>query len=629
MRVFRRPLLERVNHGRGAVLVAGAVVAANAWHGSQAPTAWGWIAVIGFAAAAVRLPFALRLRFSRLELGVVATLTALLVWTSISSSWSLSFPASMLEVQRTLAYLAAAVVVALWRPDRPVQALVGGICAGAALVCTYSLTTRLFPERLHFVYPSDRYRLAAPIGYWNALGLLAAMGLLLALGVVLGSQRRPARAAAAAALPITALTLYFTFSRGAWLSLAVGGLALLAIDPRRLRTAAGALVLGVVPALAVWRASTYDALTYEGYSLHAMSAAGHRFALLVIAFVVLSAAIGAALPAGDLPVLVRARTRRVLGAALLAVAVAAAVAGIVRAGDPLSLPSRTYRAFTGTPPDINGSLDSRLFSFSSSDRTKYWRVALDEYTAHPALGAGAGTFATVWLQKRPIDGTVSEAHNLYVETLLELGPVGLVLVVLLLLTPVVAALRVRRSPLVPAAVGALFAYGTHAAGEWDWEVPGVTLLALGLGMAIAAEAGVQERLHLASARRAVVLATALTIALAFSFVGVIGNRALAAAMRSSRSHAWKAAHGEARTATELLPWSSDAWLVLGRAQLALGDSTSARRSFSTAVSRDARSWQAWLALAHVTRGREREAALARLAVLNPRAPAVRRLERRS
>jgi cytochrome c-type biogenesis protein CcmH/NrfG len=221
---------------------------------------------------------------------------------------------------------------------------------------------------------------------------------------------------------------------------------------------------------------------------------------------------------------------------------------------------------------------------------------------------------------------VSEAHNLYVETLLELGPLGLFLVTLLVLVPLVAALRVRYSPLVPAACGAVVAYATHAAGEWDWEIPGVTLVALGCGFAIAAEARTHERMPIGSTRRAVVVAAALVVALAFSLVGLIGNSALAAGVHAARNRTWEAAHRHARTATELLPWSSDAWLVLGRAQLGLGDVAHARHSFSVAVARDSRNWQAWVALAQLTRGAQRADALARLELLNPRAPAVRRLE---
>jgi hypothetical protein len=619
--------LERALRVCAPVLVAAAVIGVNAAHGSRSPASWGWIAVVGFAAASVRLPFVRGRRLSAFELAMLGSLVSLVVWTSVSIGWSFSVPASILELQRTLAYFATAFAVMLWWPRSRMLALFGGLCAGVALLCTYSLSTRLFPERLQAVYPFDRYRLAAPIGYWNALGLLAAIGVLLALGIVVASPRRLHRAAAGASLPITTLTLYFTFSRGAWLSLAAGALAFLAVDPRRLGTLARSLVAAAVPCIAVWRASTYEALVSEGHPLRAMSTAGHRFALLVLAFVVLSAVFAAALPVGDLRIPLPQHARKLIGAALAVVVVGAAVAGIVRAGDPLTLPSRSYHAFTGEPPDINGSLDSRLFSFSSSGRTKYWRVAVDEYSAHPVVGTGAGTFATVWLQKRPINGFVGEAHSLYVETLLELGPLGLLLVTLLLLVPLLAALRARHSPLVPSACAVVVAYATHAAGEWDWELPGVTLVALVCGLAIAAEARKRERLSIASPRLAVVLAAMLLCALAFSFVGLLGNSALAAAFRSARSHSWEVAHKQARTATRLLPWSSDAWLVLGRAQLALGDSTRARHSFSVAVSRDPRNWEAWLALARTSSGPEREAAVARLELLNPRAPALRRLAR--
>ena len=46
----------------------------------------------------------------------------------------------------------------------------------------YGLLTRLFPDRLGVFDSIAVYRLAAPVGYWNTLGILASMGMVLTFG---------------------------------------------------------------------------------------------------------------------------------------------------------------------------------------------------------------------------------------------------------------------------------------------------------------------------------------------------------------------------------------------------------------------------------------------------------------
>ncbi len=94
------------------------------------------------------------------------------------------------------------------------------------------------------------------MGYWNALGVLAALGLLLAFYLVARVENLLVRLTAAASTVPLALTIYFTFSRGAGIAL-LGGLVLAAVlDPRRLQLAATLLAVAPWPALAVWLASS-------------------------------------------------------------------------------------------------------------------------------------------------------------------------------------------------------------------------------------------------------------------------------------------------------------------------------------------------------------------------------------
>ena len=114
------------------------------------------------------------------------------------------------------------------------------------------------------------------------------------------------------------------------------------------------------------------------------------------------------------------------------------------------------------------------------NRPHYWHVAWKEYRLNPVLGSGAGTFDAYWLRYRPVGSFARDAHSLYVETLAELGPLGLVLVLVALATPF-AGVRRRVEPLPAAAAGGYVAFVVHLAVDWDWELPAVTLAGLTCG----------------------------------------------------------------------------------------------------------------------------------------------------
>ena len=137
--------------------------------------------------------------------------------------------------------------------------------------------------------------------------------------------------------------------------------------------------------------------------------------------------------------------------ALLAVGIAAAIALGSEGGQPLTL--------------------------FGENRPQYWRVAWQDFEANPVLGSGAGTFGAFWLEHRTVDEFVHDAHSLYLETLAELGPLGLALLVLGLAVPLVG-LRGRQDPFVAAAAGAYGAFLLHAAVDWDWEFGAVGLVGL-------------------------------------------------------------------------------------------------------------------------------------------------------
>jgi O-antigen ligase len=127
------------------------------------------------------------------------------------------------------------------------------------------------------------------------------------------------------------------------------------------------------------------------------------------------------------------------------------------------------------------------------DRIDYWTAALGLWREDILLGSGAGTFAVYWLREESAS-VVLDAHSLYVETLAELGPVGLVLLLAALLAPIVAALRGSDDPLVAGGAAAYAAYLVHAGLDWDWEMPAVTLAGLlcGIGVLVGMRRGSSE-----------------------------------------------------------------------------------------------------------------------------------------
>ena len=142
---------------------------------------------------------------------------------------------------------------------------------------------------------------------------------------------------------------------------------------------------------------------------------------------------------------------------------------------------------TTVSPSLSGGA-SRLTSLQS-DRYAYWDVALRAFASQPLYGVGAGGWAVWWLRYRTVPAFAQDTHSLPLQTLAELGLVGLALLGTLVGGVAVAARRAHRlSPLFTSgAIGAIVAYAAHAPLDWDWQMPGVTLVALVLaGMVLAA-----------------------------------------------------------------------------------------------------------------------------------------------
>ncbi len=147
----------------------------------------------------------------------------------------------------------------------------------------------------------------------------------------------------------------------------------------------------------------------------------------------------------------------------------------------LSAPSRLSHAWTdfkSTKGTSLTNLPSRFGSVSGNGRYQYWRVGVKAVSGHELDGWGPGTYQLVWLpHATPVGGYVVNAHSLYVETLSDLGIVGLALLIGFLALAVSAAIWavVRSSDetrtRAAGAAAALLAFTVSAAFDWVWQLP--------------------------------------------------------------------------------------------------------------------------------------------------------------
>jgi O-Antigen ligase len=440
--------------GRPIALVLAAAIAVLGFKsGGYFPPMWSWLtfAFAGVLLAGVAL--GTPRRWSPLEVTIVAALAALAGWTLLSATWSVDPSQSVREAERALVYLAAVAAILLLGDSRRIRELTVAVCGAISVVVSYALLDYLFsshpgPEGF------EGFLLFRPIGYANALGILATIAALLALGLVDADESRLVRCLGAAALVPLAATLVLTSSRGALVALALGFAVMLDVASQRLRLTTSSLIVTPAPLLAAALSAHADLLTGTPFFR------SHRAEHLGIALIVLTVA------AGFCGLLLRnAYSRR---AAVTAVSVTAAC----------SVALVAFAGASGRTPGYGGP------------RSDYWHVAQREWQSRPLTGTGAGTFGTYWRREGTAQGA-QDAHNLYLETLAELGVVGLALLVAVLIPPLVAFRSARREPLVPALLAAYAAYLLHAAVDWDWEMPVVTVAALacGAGLLLAARVG--------------------------------------------------------------------------------------------------------------------------------------------
>ena len=366
-----------------AAFAAILLLAAN--DGGYFPPEWGWSGVALAWVAAVALVIGRNVELGRRDGVFLGILTAIAVWTAVSALWADAAQAPVLEVERTLVYVALVATLLVTGRRGGAGVMLAGAGLAGILISGFALVTRLRPDMFGlYDDPVAHGRLYQPLGYWNALGIFAAMTVVLCLGAAMRGRTQWVRVAAAAALPPVSATLFFTFSRGSMIAVAIGVGVGLALDRDRLRSLAIALALMPWAVLALADAHRRGALARGGAGVHAASAQGRPLLVIILACAAASAATMVAVRVVEQRVVFSATVRRLYIAALAVAALVVLAGAMATYGSPLHMASRVRHALESKPPALDSDQNLRLETLSLNGRPMLWRSALADSSATSA-----------------------------------------------------------------------------------------------------------------------------------------------------------------------------------------------------------------------------------------------------
>lgn len=597
--------------------------------GGYFPSSYG-LAAVAFAGALVLRSTLGSRPFEGFSKTLAIPLCALALYAAFqlaSALWSQATANTLDSFALTLLYLLAFTLFGSIRyTRRRLDWIVLAVVAGLGAVCVIGLISRLLPH----TWPTDHTfyadRLNYPLTYWNAEGMLAAIVLI--LGFHLSADRAGhwgLRVGAAALLPAVAATLLLTFSRGALAVTIVGLLAYCLLT--RFSTLPTAL-LAVAPPVAIALRSAWDATALAGNDPTGPAAVsqGHHVALVVGACTLGAGLLRAGLLLIDRRIatspLVRRPPRRAVRVGL-GVGFAVVVLAIVLAAGGAGFTHRQYDKFVHGTGEVHvAQTRERLTDPANNGRLPLWRAALDIYDAHPLRGSGAGTYQQYYSRYRTEAGHVVDAHSLYLQSLAELGLVGFVLiliVVLGVLGGLISRIRGPDRPLYAALFAVTLAWAIHQGFDWDWQMPAVTLgIFMLAGLALARPGDGKVGLAGLPMSRLLVALGWLLLAICPLLVSTSYARLERSAAELKRGEC-SSARTETLSSLSASAKRPQAYVVIGLCDLEQGYAQSAVPAMSEAASLEPQSWEEWywLAVARAGAGLDPHAAIARALTLNP------------
>jgi len=476
--------------------------------GGYFPAAFTSAGAIAFIALALLIVSPAEERVSTQALIAIGALSGFACWIGLSRAWSVVPDAPLLDMKRAMLYVALFGLGLLAADSgRHARVLIWSVLGVIVVLVGTGLLSRLQPD----LVPSTRegliaffYRLDYPFGYWNTFGALASLGAVLALG--LGADPRGnviLRATAAGAAVLLVVAMYLSLSRGAWLALILGLVVLVAVSPHRGVLLLSLVIAGGASAIAIIRLRHYPALVTDPKIGSGQAAQGNAFTVELLVLVVLAVGVQAALAMVRVTGVLDANRQAIRRYALVAAAgllLVAVVAGYAAKGDDAE--GGVTAAFNDTndwldrqwqdflDPTLTPTAGSARVLTARGTRSDYYRIAIDGFSQQPLIGGGAGSFEVDYARERGVDEKVRDAHSLPLETLSELGAIGLLLLLAFLGAVAMAARRAIRGkgairPAETVAVAATFAVWLgHASVDWDWEMPALTGTAILLSASV-------------------------------------------------------------------------------------------------------------------------------------------------
>jgi len=532
---------------------------------------------------------------------------ALALLSALSSFWSGSVELTVIEADRVVVYLGFFVATFLIAQTSQARERFGeGLAIALIGVALLALASRLLPDLISVTSAAaGGSRLSYPLGYWNGDGVVFGMAAGLALWLSRNSASAVLRWLAVSTLPAVLLALYFTYSRGGLLALAITAGCLIALSRDRLwlLTTLAIGAIGTLPAVLATQGLRAVAESIEGPELASQG-------LEVLAFLAAGCLLALALFAGLRRLesggeggltgraLQASRNPRVLRGVALAGAVLAIAAAI-------AVGSRAWDQFTSSDVQTPSNPESHLTQLSGSGRDEFWRVGLDAFGEEPLLGHGAGTYRFSWFLLR--DNSVSnlDVHSLYLQAFTELGVVGGLLVLAMvgvLLGTGFAAWRAARGPrrdLYAALLGVSVAFAVCAAIDWFWQIAAIgAVFFLATGVLVAARcAQVADPRSVAgepSGQRRYGLTILGLVTAWVAAVALVGpllvDREVRASDTAFADGKLADAVNHAETARSIEPWATSPYKQLGLLAEAQGEYDAAIESLDKAIDREEGSW---------------------------------------
>ena len=616
-----KPTIKHVPTAVVSLTVVGLALADGAYtltaRGILAIAVW-WAIIIGLGLAL--LPFRRPTREAYITGGLLSGLGLL---AALSIVWSLTPEQSFVEFNRIALYLGIFILAVLAGTRDNLTRWADGVAIGVVAIGLLALAARIFPGVIPMPDLSGisggQTRLAFPFGYWNALGAMLAIGLPLLLRLAVAARSLVARGLAVGVIPVLGAALFLTGSRGGMGAALVGVAVVLVLTRPRAGAIWAVVCAGAGSAVLVAALVSREAFVEANADAAALATAQGRsfgaFALGVCLLTGLAHAggIAGARARGLSPPRLRLGPAAKLALGTLAIV---AVAGAVAAADP----GRVLEAFKQPGLDDAGGQGARgLVIGGGTGRYQLWTAAVEEFRAHPVLGGGAGSYQLWWATNPQLPYFVRDAHSLFLETLGELGLVGLGLLLGALGFGVVTALRRLRGrtdaerAAIAALCASLLAWAFAAALDWMWEMPlvtGVAILCLGLiaGPATALEASSSALAEhpTARARRGrrsfnvgIAVIAAAWLVICAQGAPLLSELRLEDSRRAAARGDFEAAAQAARGARTFQPWAGTPYRQLALIERDRGDTAAARRFIDAAIDREPGNFELWAIAADI------------------------------